>query len=409
MKPTIKPTRTAEQRAEEAAIRRQHAANPVRQRPTDVIKGQSFTAILSLVARFKAVRESQGLTLAEVAERMGIDPPALSRLETGKMLNPTLATLHKWAEALGQQLGVNLSHIPHKPLTALLSQKRKQWLKALTGEDRHSIRNQIAIMTWAVAAYRVVNEARRLAPAAPEGGVQLNGLMHNLLDRGFLSSHALAVRRLVDGETLTGKRGVYSLLGILKDMCDHSDLFTRAAMLDSEGVGYDFEELLQQDPALTTGFVAHGAPRASDRHEVIDRLTNSNPSARKPGDVIPKAKFEIMKERVISISDRIKKHVDKFIAHAATPESRASVQVTDITLADLWKAHETLCRVAACLAHEFLGVPFPPPLPDPFFDQFAYIDRPLVTPEQVSELRTMWEAFADESQNWISLAVDESE
>ncbi len=40
---------------------------------------------------------------------MGIDPLALSRLETGKMLNSTLATLHKWAEALGQKLEVDLS------------------------------------------------------------------------------------------------------------------------------------------------------------------------------------------------------------------------------------------------------------------------------------------------------------
>jgi transcriptional regulator with XRE-family HTH domain len=47
--------------------------------------------------------------LAEVAERMGIDPPALSRLQTGKTLNPTLATLHEWAEALGQKLDVELS------------------------------------------------------------------------------------------------------------------------------------------------------------------------------------------------------------------------------------------------------------------------------------------------------------
>ena len=66
-------------------------------------------AILGLVARFKAARENQGLTLAEVANRMGIDAPVLSRLETGKMLNPTLATLHKWAEALGQKLEVDLS------------------------------------------------------------------------------------------------------------------------------------------------------------------------------------------------------------------------------------------------------------------------------------------------------------
>jgi ribosome-binding protein aMBF1 (putative translation factor) len=111
MKPTIKPPRTALERAEEEAIRRQHAANPIRQRPAGTLNQQSFTAILTLAARFKAERESQGLTLAQVAERMGIDAPALSRLETGKMLNPTLATLHKWAEALGRRLDVDLSAV----------------------------------------------------------------------------------------------------------------------------------------------------------------------------------------------------------------------------------------------------------------------------------------------------------
>ena len=101
MKPKTTPPRTPEQKAREEAIRRQHEANPVLERPASAIDHESFAAILSLVARFKAVRESQGLTLAEVADRMGIDAPALSRLETGKTLNPTLGTLHKWAEARG--------------------------------------------------------------------------------------------------------------------------------------------------------------------------------------------------------------------------------------------------------------------------------------------------------------------
>ena len=109
MKPTIKPKRTPEQRAEEEAVRRQHAANPIRQPTAGVINRQSFVAILGLMARFKAVREQRGLTLAEVAERMGIDAPALSRLENGKMLNPTLAALHRWAEALDQKLDFDLS------------------------------------------------------------------------------------------------------------------------------------------------------------------------------------------------------------------------------------------------------------------------------------------------------------
>ena len=109
MKPTTKPERSAQQRAYEEAIRRQHAAKPVRGRPAGTVNQQSFSEILSLLARFKALRESQGLTLAAVAQKMEIDPPALSRLDTGKALNPTLGTLHKWAEALGRKLNIDLT------------------------------------------------------------------------------------------------------------------------------------------------------------------------------------------------------------------------------------------------------------------------------------------------------------
>ena len=112
MKPTTKPLRTHEERAEEVAIRRRHAANPIRQ------SGRLAQSIRRASPRFCARwhgsrlwREShEDLPLAEVAERMGIDAPALSRLETGKVLNPTLATLHKWAEAArAEALDIELS------------------------------------------------------------------------------------------------------------------------------------------------------------------------------------------------------------------------------------------------------------------------------------------------------------
>ena len=53
MKPTTKPKRNVEQRAEEEALRRQHAAVPIRKRPAGAINQQSFSAILSLFAKFK--------------------------------------------------------------------------------------------------------------------------------------------------------------------------------------------------------------------------------------------------------------------------------------------------------------------------------------------------------------------
>ena len=79
-----------------------------------------------------------------------------------------------------------------------LKVKRKQWLKVLAGEDRHSIIKQLSQLAWNAASFQVVNEARRVAPSDPEGGVQLNGLMHQLLDRGFFSNQVVGIRRLND-------------------------------------------------------------------------------------------------------------------------------------------------------------------------------------------------------------------
>jgi len=56
-----------------------------------------------------AARASSGLTQAEVARRMGAKAPAVARLEnalvTGRP-SPSLATLARYARALGKQLEV---------------------------------------------------------------------------------------------------------------------------------------------------------------------------------------------------------------------------------------------------------------------------------------------------------------
>jgi transcriptional regulator with XRE-family HTH domain len=49
-------------------------------------------------------READGLTLAEVSRRCGIDQPARFRLETGHNKNPTLDTLWRYAAAVGRRL-----------------------------------------------------------------------------------------------------------------------------------------------------------------------------------------------------------------------------------------------------------------------------------------------------------------
>lgn len=57
-------------------------------------------------------RHEAGLTQAQVAERMGTQPPAVARLEralaTGKH-SPSLATLRKYAHACGKKLLLEIS------------------------------------------------------------------------------------------------------------------------------------------------------------------------------------------------------------------------------------------------------------------------------------------------------------
>ena len=66
-------------------------------------------ALLDLLLK---ARHDAGLTQAQVAERMGTQPPAISRLErslaTGKH-SPSLSTLRRYAEACGKALEVKLS------------------------------------------------------------------------------------------------------------------------------------------------------------------------------------------------------------------------------------------------------------------------------------------------------------
>ncbi|MDP2854183.1 MAG: helix-turn-helix transcriptional regulator [Smithellaceae bacterium] len=64
-----------------------------------------------LLRELLQARKRSGLTQAEVAKKMGTKAPAVTRLETALSDNrqsPTLATLKKYAQAVGCKLEVHL-------------------------------------------------------------------------------------------------------------------------------------------------------------------------------------------------------------------------------------------------------------------------------------------------------------
>lgn len=63
------------------------------------------------IGALRQARESSGLSLQDVAERMGTDRANVYRLETAGG-NPTIATLVRYAEAVGKRVIITLQDNP---------------------------------------------------------------------------------------------------------------------------------------------------------------------------------------------------------------------------------------------------------------------------------------------------------
>ena len=85
----------------------------------------------ALLDEFLKARAAQGLTQAQVAEKIGTTQSAVARMESGKgKHSPSLATLTKYADALECRLEVRLIR---KPRSAKRLSGRTKGLAAATG------------------------------------------------------------------------------------------------------------------------------------------------------------------------------------------------------------------------------------------------------------------------------------
>ena len=111
--PKIK--RTAEEQARIDAIRNKYDRE--KPGPDQIVASGEYEGpvqaahsweVRRVMARLKAQRERQGLTIAQLAERSGVDKGAISKLETGRQINPTVDTLCRIAAGLGIKIGLTV-------------------------------------------------------------------------------------------------------------------------------------------------------------------------------------------------------------------------------------------------------------------------------------------------------------
>lgn len=101
--------RTEEQKAQDRAVRAEFAHKPSwdeiiasgAAEPGSTTLG-AYLGLCKAMNVLKREREASGLTLDDVAERSGLDAAAIGALEEGRVADPSVGTLARYAAALGK-------------------------------------------------------------------------------------------------------------------------------------------------------------------------------------------------------------------------------------------------------------------------------------------------------------------
>ena len=302
------------------------------------------------------------------------------------------------------------------------------WVRAMSGEpgdERHALIPNLVALTWNIACFRTVLRAREIASRGAPDRRQLSPLIHGLLDRTFVDAVLMGVRRLTGSRSSSSPesldhptRGTYSLIALLSDIQAHRHLVTRGNLLELDGLPLDADAVRREEVEwLRLHSQSAGeaqwvdvplnlnARHVEGRHREIDWLCCTPRDKRSDADVIDPSRLSAFRTHVLNATEGIHKWADKYIAHIASPQSRAAAFADEVTLrfADLWKAHEALCRVIAVLDtylmsrtnHLFLPLPLPSDL--------AYLDQPLLETAGVPEVHAFWRQIEKDFQGFSTV------
>lgn len=286
-----------------------------------------------------------------------------------------------------------------------LSEKRKKWLDCLHGNDENAIQRQIYGLLWDLRSWWTINCARGLTPRDDNGDPKSWRLLHGLLNRCFVTKQMVTVRRLCDRCPFEGKYEVWSLVSLLGDMKDHAHFLTRKAIFEEEGIRYDLaaierdveRELRARVSQSVIGNSHNSSTSAlieqgfSERlHEEVDRLAGVASVNRAANDQVCPELFDKLTSRLKTTCEDTCQKVNKFLAHAATPNDRPDDLTSSQAPAALFDSaralKETFDFVSRVVGAQGMSLP-----EGELVDMLEYIECPLVCKEDVPKVRHVWD------------------
>lgn len=298
-----------------------------------------------------------------------------------------------------------------------MEQAWKNWGDCLNGDDPNSIFQQISTMIWDTAVFRIIIEARQSEIRKNPQYTELNGALHSFIDRNYFQSQSAFIRRLTDKSySLTGKKGIYSISALINDIGSYKAELTREIYLIFRNMPYDYTEIQKKRKEFlrnqSSGKAFFVPPEfdwesIEEAHRIFDRIAGVLPDNRYPSDQIVDHVFIRLQER-LSACQEITNYVDKFVAHAAAPESRSiqDVEKFEVTFRQLWDAHQIIFEVAEFLSiilfsegHMALAIE------NPTF--FEFWEKPLYERGEIDLVRTTLENYRKETEKWNISGVED--
>ena len=305
----------------------------------------------------------------------------------------------------GYKYTVDECYVSDKKSLEKFRQKRTEWLKWFGVGDPNSIANQIYSMMWGDAASRSLVEAYRFSskdkPTAHE-----NGMLAGLLYDGYLANQMLAITKLIDKSS-----EVISLKQLFDEIKENRCLFTRENFVSHDGLPYDyakvqeaeFERRIAENRVNKIEWVDKEGPKAygtsESMHIQFDRISDAAPENRYRKDLVAEDIFEQIECWFGDAAfGKIKAYRDKFIAHAANPESRKKIQQNPHH-DDFIKAHKIILKISRQIA-DILGTGIGYPVPIAQYDVFENLDKPLIPSAKMKEMAEWWYKHRQERNSW---------
>ncbi len=284
--------------------------------------------------------------------------------------------------------------IDDKVKLALFLNKRAEWIRMIS-KDTNSLLKQVGDLLWDDALFRTFAQITEYYPENDNPKIGYNPYLFDMIIRNFYETQTLRIRRLTDAFDERSKNSVVSIKALIEDILQNLHIITRENFVCYDGSRYDVSKLLEKYRAKRAGKGAYSVPKdlfiPDGRNKSFDKLSGIEKDARSRNDTI--IKQNIMKMLSFKKCDKMRKYVNKFVAHAATDKSIDRIDINEIA-PTLEKFDECYREIAKAIweVNDITGdtIAFQVPTPNNF-DQFINLCKPMAKKTDIDKLRDYWD------------------